>query len=808
MTNEEFINLFKKNVIPLYVVFVTLEDEVNYVWKKKLNLGRGLYLWIRYYTILLLIFDAVQIHSFAIPGVATKSVCLAMDPTIRVVGAVSLWTIQIIMQLRIYALFNRSRKLALFNAFFFFLSILGFLIILIVNAIRRPALIAKAVGLPLPGCPVVNGLVQWAQWIPATVFELIMFTQALYKSFTSLSARIKLKQRVSLEEVMLGDHILYFLGISVLLVFNNMMVITGVTRIPWFGLAPFHASMGIMTCRMLLHLFKFTSNNLEGGLKSCGGIRTDVWRGLELDVDDLSDARDTADRYTGGDGVDAWRNLDMEDMWRNVEGGEGGMREVGGGVMSGKGKGKMRDSYGSASECVFDASGGMDSRRTSSMVTLTASHSRTGSNSSGLSSQLHNVWEVEEGAPEGRRGSDGTLVEVVMASLEDLKVSKGSNSLEGGPADNDSEENSPLIFVSEFQDRNFNSEPRIPLCKAAAIMSTITDQQFITLFKKNLIPLYVVLPCLVWVLHDYFIKLEEEVKYVWGKQLNLGKGLYLWIRYYTILLLLFDAVQIHSFAIPGVATKSVCLAMDPTIRVVGAVSLWSIEIIMQLRIYALYNRSKKIAIFNALCFLLSIAAFMIILIINAIRRPALIAKAIGLPLPGCPVVNGLVQWAQWIPATVFELIMFTEALYKSLTSLSKRLKLKQRVSLEEVLLGDHILYFFGIFILLIFNNMMVITGVTRIPWFGLAPFHASMGIMTCRMLLNLLKFTSDNLQGGLKSCGGIRTDVWQGVGDQLGDEKNGSALHAGGVNNERKPPGLREALQKHAYYHNIGECLN
>lgn len=93
--------------------------------------------------------------------------------------------------------------------------------------------------------------------------------------------------------------------------------------------------------------------------------------------------------------------------------------------------------------------------------------------------------------------------------------------------------------------------------------------------------------------------------------------------------------------------------------------------------------------------------------------------------------------------------------------------------------------------------------------FFISPFHASMGIMTCRMLLNLLKFTSDNLQGGLKSCGGIRTDVWQGVGDQLGDEKNGSALHAGGVNNERKrSPGLREALQKHAYYHNIGECLN
>jgi len=86
------------------------------------------------------------------------------------------------------------------------------------------------------------------------------------------------------------------------------------------------------------------------------------------------------------------------------------------------------------------------------------------------------------------------------------------------------------------------------------------------------------------------------------------------MRYYTILLLIFDVVQVHSFALPGVVTKERyvgslsltsfwrdefnrrCIALDPVIRLVGGISLWSVEIIMQLRVYALFDRNKKVRI--------------------------------------------------------------------------------------------------------------------------------------------------------------------------------------------------------------------
>ena len=94
-----------------------------------------------------------------------------------------------------------------------------------------------------------------------------------------------------------------------------------------------------------------------------------------------------------------------------------------------------------------------------------------------------------------------------------------------------------------------------------------------------------------------------------------------------------------------------CVWMDAIIRVVGALSLWGVEIVMQLRIYALYRLSKRVAIINAVLFLGSVAAFLWILVHNGLVRASVIAQAKSLPIPGCPVVHTGIEWAQWVPGT-------------------------------------------------------------------------------------------------------------------------------------------------------------
>ncbi|KAJ3837054.1 hypothetical protein EV361DRAFT_908158 [Lentinula raphanica] len=265
------------------------------------------------------------------------------------------------------------------------------------------------------------------------------------------------------------------------------------------------------------------------------------------------------------------------------------------------------------------------------------------------------------------------------------------------------------------------------------------ESEYLSLYRSNLIPLRVCLVGLTWGLHDYFITLDDEIRHIWPQRLNFAKFMFLFIRYYTLALLMFDVVQIHVFSIPGVTSDNLCVAMDSIIRVVGAISLWSVEIIMQLRIYALFNCSKRVAIANSVLFLASIAGFIYILVHNAERRRAVIASAIALPLPGCPSIHSGIEWAQWVPATIYEVILFIYALYKTIKS--ARLRNGVRISLHTLLLRDNLLYFFGIACILIFNNLMVV-GVTHIPWFSYAPFHAAVGILTTRMILNVRKAAS------------------------------------------------------------------
>ncbi|KAF8700061.1 hypothetical protein AX14_000831, partial [Amanita brunnescens Koide BX004] len=266
-------------------------------------------------------------------------------------------------------------------------------------------------------------------------------------------------------------------------------------------------------------------------------------------------------------------------------------------------------------------------------------------------------------------------------------------------------------------------------------MSSFSQSDFIRLFRSNLVPAYVILASLTWILYDYFLTLDDEVKLVWPQRWNRGKICFLFVRYYTITLLVLNVAEIHYFTHPGYATDTACVAFDLISRIAGAIALWAIEIIMQLRIYALFGCSRKIAIFNAILFFGSMASFLGITIYSGLQRQKLIATAIHLPLPGCPVINGGIEWTEWIPATIYEAILFGFAVFKYIQRSPTKVP---GIELVNILINDNILYFFGVACILVFNNLMV-AGKTHIPWFSLGPFYASLGIMTSRMILHMLK---------------------------------------------------------------------
>jgi hypothetical protein len=273
----------------------------------------------------------------------------------------------------------------------------------------------------------------------------------------------------------------------------------------------------------------------------------------------------------------------------------------------------------------------------------------------------------------------------------------------------------------------------------------ISEGTFINLYRANLVPAYVILFSLTWILYDYLITLDEELKLVWPQRLNRGKVLFLFVRYYTIAVILLNTIQIHLFTHKGYATDTSCVAFYVVTRVAGGIAVWAIEIIMQLRIYALFGCSRKIAIFNAVLFFTSMLSCLGIITYDGVLRKKLIANAVHLPLIGCPVINGGIQWAEWVPTTIYETILFSFALVKYLQR-PRKSAIGEDISMYNILINDNMLYFLSVTFVLIFNNLMV-AGKTHVPWFSFGPFYASLGIMTSRMVLNLHRsqVTDDNL---------------------------------------------------------------
>ncbi|KAK0216293.1 hypothetical protein IW262DRAFT_1510381 [Armillaria fumosa] len=294
-------------------------------------------------------------------------------------------------------------------------------------------------------------------------------------------------------------------------------------------------------------------------------------------------------------------------------------------------------------------------------------------------------------------------------------------------------------------------------------MANESNDRFAALYLGNLIPLHVVLVGLTWIVHDYckLVTLEDEIRYIWAQKRNIGKIMFLWIRYYSISLLIFDTLQIHVFSVRGVPSDHLCVAMDAITRITGAISLWSVEFVMQLRVYALFKCSKKVAVINGFLFASSIAAFLWILIHNVGRQGALIADLVRLPLAGCPSVHSGIEWAQWVPgkilgtaetetyllsikATAYEIVLFGFAVIKTFGFMLDNMTRGYRQSIRSILLRDNILYFLAISCVLVLNNLMVV-GATEIPWFSFGPFHAAVGILTTRMLINLRKAASQEI---------------------------------------------------------------
>lgn len=100
---------------------------------------------------------------------------------------------------------------------------------------------------------------------------------------------------------------------------------------------------------------------------------------------------------------------------------------------------------------------------------------------------------------------------------------------------------------------------------------------------------------LAFLIYDWLLGLESEVQHIWMQpQKRVFKWLYIYFRYFSLLAQATHPGLVEYFA-GGRGSPFSCLAWKIYASLVGRVHITAVEIVLAVQVYALFNRSRRIA---------------------------------------------------------------------------------------------------------------------------------------------------------------------------------------------------------------------
>ncbi|KAJ7245638.1 hypothetical protein B0H12DRAFT_1127415 [Mycena haematopus] len=206
------------------------------------------------------------------------------------------------------------------------------------------------------------------------------------------------------------------------------------------------------------------------------------------------------------------------------------------------------------------------------------------------------------------------------------------------------------------------------------------------------------------VVFDHIITLDVEVELIWKSPWSMGKVLFIINRYYTLASLVINNYGFFSSSL----TDSFCLRFFRWQGWTGLIACMIAEIILQMRLYALYFLNKKVLALMVTTFILSSASSAVIMGMVLERL-----TAHAHPIPGTTVtfcVPSTVPhyfFAFWIPILCFESLLCALALYRGFQTFRASDPVFQSGRhLVAILIRDSVFYFLVMFATY-FTNMLV-----------------------------------------------------------------------------------------------------
>jgi hypothetical protein len=235
------------------------------------------------------------------------------------------------------------------------------------------------------------------------------------------------------------------------------------------------------------------------------------------------------------------------------------------------------------------------------------------------------------------------------------------------------------------------------------------------------------------IIFDHLITLDEEVELIWKSSWSMGKLLFIINRYYTLISVIINNYALFSPAL----TDSFCLRFFHWQGWTGLIACMIAEVILQMRLYALYFLNKKVLALMVTTFIISSASSAVIMgkVLSGIT-------AVSHPLPGLafcvPVGVADYFFAFWIPIIGFESLLCGLALCRGIqTFRASGSQYQSGRHLVAILIRDSVLYFLVMFATYFTNMLVWVTAPSNLLEI---PIAFSVALSCClgnRMILNV-----------------------------------------------------------------------
>ncbi|KDQ58852.1 hypothetical protein JAAARDRAFT_33603 [Jaapia argillacea MUCL 33604] len=194
-------------------------------------------------------------------------------------------------------------------------------------------------------------------------------------------------------------------------------------------------------------------------------------------------------------------------------------------------------------------------------------------------------------------------------------------------------------------------------------------------------------------IYDHLILFDHEVEFIWKRPGIIAKIFFFLTRYCG------DAIVVCWYT-SSLSNKSLNSQVSGYFLFrmqiwVTNIPVWVVQVIMQFRVYALYNRAKWVLVLTFTCFIIELATVVAFLVSCQNIQMTLIQLGIW---SNCVVTQMPADAVgPWLSAMAFEGILFFLVLYKTVVNLLRLNYPWTRNGVTEVLLRDNIFYFFVVF---------------------------------------------------------------------------------------------------------------